>query len=60
MQMKTYLRAEWDKKKQRIAEGSSDVFKAMYDFQFDFGENDEVFKIVNTMLWVHKPPPEPD
>lgn len=58
--MKTYLRAEWDKRRKQVAEGSYEEWKAIAYFLFDFGDNEKVFPIQELQLWVSKPPLEPD
>lgn len=54
--MRTYLRAEWKKYEERILQGTISLEDAQYNFCFDFGSHEKVFKFDEDRLTLNRAP----
>lgn len=58
--MRLVLKIQWDKEIQKIKTGRKTLKDAQIDFEFDFGDGDKVFKIVQKKITFADHPIEPD
>lgn len=59
-QLKTYMRARWEKAQDRICKDPQLEQKALDNFVFDFGEKDVVYTHDSRLLFMPRIPLEPD
>lgn len=58
--MRCYMRIEWDRQQAKCGQGLQTQLSAQRNFEFQFGENDKVYQIVEEKLTFNLLPPEPD
>lgn len=58
--MRLHLKSGWKWRKQQVREGGIMIEEAAYLFRFDYGDNDELYRLEGKKIWIVDYPVEPD